>query len=81
MARALFAAESGKSAFKSGEQWEVLPREGGAVIVGKDGAEKQLPLDEARKFGAFERQEITLSIGDRIRITKKRRTPRAQVPK
>jgi hypothetical protein len=42
----------------------------GAVIVGKDGAEKQLPLDEARKFGAFERQEITLSIGDRIRSTK-----------
>jgi hypothetical protein len=41
----LFAAESRKSAFKSGEQWEVLRREEGAVIVGKDGAEKQLPLD------------------------------------
>jgi ATP-dependent exoDNAse (exonuclease V) alpha subunit len=62
--------ESRKSAFKSGEQWEVLRREGGAVIVGKDGVEKQLPLDEARKFSVFERQEITLSIGDRIRFTK-----------
>ena len=31
---------------KSGEQREVLRREEGAVIVGKDGAEKQLPLDQ-----------------------------------
>src|SRR6202011_249949 len=32
--------------FKSGEQWEVLRREEGAVIVGKDGVERQLPLDQ-----------------------------------
>ena len=51
--------------FKSGEQWEVLRREEGAVIVGKDGVEKQLPLDQARKFSVFEREKITLSIGDR----------------
>jgi ATP-dependent exoDNAse (exonuclease V) alpha subunit len=56
--------------FKSGEQWEVLHREAGSVIVGKDGVEKQLPLDEARKYSVFERQKITLSIGDRIRFTK-----------
>jgi hypothetical protein len=56
--------------FKCGEQWEVLRREEGAVIVGKAGVEKQLPLDEARKFSVFERKQITLSIGDRIRFTK-----------
>jgi len=56
--------------FKSGEQWEVLRREEGSVIVGKDGVEKLLPLDESRKFSVFERQKITLSIGDRIRFTK-----------
>jgi hypothetical protein len=56
--------------FKSGEQWEVLRREEGAVIVRKDGLEKQLPLDQAGKFSAFERQNIALSIGDRIRFTK-----------
>jgi conjugative relaxase-like TrwC/TraI family protein len=56
--------------FKSGEQWEVLRREEGAVIVGKDGVEKQLPLDQARKFSVFEREKITLSIGDPIRFTK-----------
>jgi hypothetical protein len=56
--------------FKSGEQWEVLRREEGAVIVGKDGVEKQLPLDKTRKFSVFEREKIMLAIGDRIRFTK-----------
>jgi hypothetical protein len=56
--------------FKSGEQWEVLRRKEGTVIVGKDGAEKQLPLDQTRKFSAFEREKIKLSIGDRIRFAK-----------
>jgi ribosomal protein L21E len=36
--------------FKSGEQWEVLCREEGSVIVGRDDAEKQLPLDQTRKL-------------------------------
>ncbi len=36
--------------FKSGEQWEVLRREEGGVIVGKDGVEKRLPLDQAAQF-------------------------------
>jgi hypothetical protein len=29
-----------------------------------------LPLDQTRKFSVFEREEITLAIGDRIRFTK-----------
>jgi hypothetical protein len=45
-------------------------REEGLVIVGKDGVEKQLPLDQTRKFSVFEREKITLAIGDRIRFTK-----------
>jgi hypothetical protein len=45
-----------KKRFKSGEQWEVLRREEGAVIVGKDGVEKQLPLDQTRKFSVFARE-------------------------
>jgi len=56
--------------FKSGEQWAVLRREEGAVIVGKDGAEKQLPLEQTWKFSVFKREKITLAIGDRIRFTK-----------
>jgi hypothetical protein len=70
MAKAAFRRGVQEKRFKSGEQWEVLRQEEGAVIVGKDGVEKQLPLDEARKFSVFERQKITLSIGDRIRFTK-----------
>src|ERR1700736_2827240 len=56
--------------FKSGEQWEVLRREEGAVIVGKNGVEKHLPLDQTGKFSVFEREKITLAVGDRIRFTK-----------
>jgi hypothetical protein len=56
--------------FRSGEQWEVLRREERAVIVGKDGVEKQLPLDQACKFSVFVREKIALSIGDRVRFTK-----------
>ena len=56
--------------FGSGEQWEVLRREEGAVIVRKDGVEKQLPLDQARKFSIFKRQTIALSTGDRVRFTR-----------
>ena len=56
--------------FKSGEQWEVLRREEGAVIVKKDAVEKQLPLDQAGKFSVFGRKTMTLSIGDRVRFTK-----------
>src|SRR5580704_1842524 len=56
--------------FKSGEQWEVLRREEGGVIVGKDGVEKRLPLDQARNFSVFEREKIMLSMGDRVRFTK-----------
>jgi len=41
-----------------------------AVIVGKDGVEKQLPLDQTRKFSVFEREKICIAIGDRIRFTK-----------
>jgi hypothetical protein len=56
--------------FKSGEQWEVLRREEGVVIVGKNSVEKQLPFDQAGKFSVFERQNINIAIGDRVRFTK-----------
>src|SRR6202035_271865 len=70
IAKGAFRTGVQEKRFKSGEQWEVLRREEGAVIVGKDGVEKQLPLDQARKFSVFARQEITLSIGDYVRFTK-----------
>jgi hypothetical protein len=50
--------------FKSGEQWEVLRREERAIIVGNDGIEKQLPLEQSRSFSVFDREKIKLSIGD-----------------
>jgi ATP-dependent exoDNAse (exonuclease V) alpha subunit len=70
MARGAVRGRVQQRRFKSGEQWEVLRREEGAVIVRKGGAKKQLPLDQTRKFSVFEREKIKLSIGDRIRFTK-----------
>jgi hypothetical protein len=66
----LFVEESRKSAFKISDQWEVLRRKEGAVIVGRRGVEKQLPVDHTGKFSVFERQRITPAVGDRIRLTK-----------
>jgi hypothetical protein len=57
--------------FKSGEQWEVLRREEGTVIVGKDGKEKQLPLDQARKFSVFRAHAWFIGTTDRLTITSK----------
>ena len=70
MARGVVRRGVQEKRFKSGEQWEVLRRDEGAVIVGKHGVEKQLLLDETRKFNVFKRERIALSIGDRIRFTK-----------
>ena len=36
--------------FKSGEQWEVLRRDEGAVIVGKDSVEKQFATRPGAEF-------------------------------
>src|ERR1700719_7098 len=42
--RKLLGQEFKKKRFKSGEQWEVLRREEGSVIVGRDGVEKSCHL-------------------------------------
>jgi hypothetical protein len=70
MAKGVVRSGVQEKRFKSGEQWEVLRREAGAVIVGKNGIEKQLPLDQTGRFSVFEREKIQLAVGDRIRFTK-----------
>ena len=66
MAKGVVRSGVQEKRFKSGEQWEVLRREEGAVVIGKDGVEKQLPLDQTRNLSVFEREQIALSIGDRV---------------
>jgi ATP-dependent exoDNAse (exonuclease V) alpha subunit len=70
MAKGCLRAGRKEKKFKSGEQWEVVRRQEGTVIVARAGEEKLLPLDQARKFSVFERQEIKVAIGDRVRFTK-----------
>jgi hypothetical protein len=45
----------------------------------KNGVEKQLPLDQTRKFSVFEREKIPLAIGDRVRFTKNAETAGTKV--
>jgi hypothetical protein len=67
--------------FKSGEQWEVLRREEGAVIVGKNGGEKQLPLDQTGKFSVFGARKDHADCRRPDPIHEKRQTPRSKIPK
>src|SRR6201995_3086384 len=46
MAKGVVRSGVQEKRFKSGEQWKVICQEEGAVIVGKEGVEKQLPLDQ-----------------------------------
>ena len=62
--------ESRKRKFLSGEQWRVKRREGTRVIVERNGAEKELPLAQAKNFSAYSIGTLALSVGDRVRITK-----------
>jgi hypothetical protein len=68
--RGLFAEGFKRSALKAANSGKSFAGRRELCIVGRDGVEKQLPLDLARKFSVFEREKITLAIGDRIRFTK-----------
>ena len=59
-----------KGGFKSGQQWEVLRREEGQIVVGRAGQQKVLPLSSAARFNLYEREEIEVAVGDRIRVSK-----------
>jgi hypothetical protein len=56
--------------FLSGEQWRVKRKEGSAVIIERNGAEKALPLSQAKNFSTYQIEKLALSPGDRVRITK-----------
>jgi conjugative relaxase-like TrwC/TraI family protein len=56
--------------FLSGEQWRVTQCEGDRVIIERNGAEKELPLPQAKHFSAYRTERLALSLGDRVRITK-----------
>jgi hypothetical protein len=56
--------------FLSGEQWQVKRCDAGSVIIERNGAEKWLPLSQAKNFSTYQVEKLALSLGDRVRITK-----------
>jgi hypothetical protein len=59
-----------RGGFKSGERWQVAGRDGKAVLIVKDGHTKLLPFTSVNSFDAYELQEISLAVGDVVRVTK-----------
>ena len=63
--------QNARGGFRKGERWEVRGSdEQGRVLVSRGkGKASALPLDEARHFDVYEKRELGLAKGDRIRIT------------
>ncbi len=56
--------------FKSGERWEADRRSSESVVVVKDGKAKILPLAQAKSFNVYTQEEVSVAVGDTLRITK-----------
>ncbi|MES2568529.1 MAG: MobF family relaxase [Verrucomicrobiota bacterium] len=56
--------------FRRGEKWTVTGQEHDGVRIEKQGRSALLPVQAADRFAVFEAAEISLSVGDTIRITK-----------
>jgi hypothetical protein len=59
-----------RGGFKSGERWEVGRCSSESVVVVKDGQAKSLPLAQAKSFNVYTQEEVSLAVGDSLRITK-----------
>lgn len=64
--------QNARGGFRTGERVRILgPSDEGRVLVErKPGETLALPLSEARHFDLYERREIKLTAGDRVRITR-----------
>jgi conjugative relaxase-like TrwC/TraI family protein len=64
--------QNAKGGFKKGEAVQVIGNDSkGQVLVmrEKNRTEMVLPLDAANRFDVYERKELPLAVGDRIRVT------------
>src|SRR5271166_5314039 len=59
-----------RGGFKSGERWEVGRCSSQNVVVVKDGQTKILPLAQAKSFNVYTQEEVSVAVGDTLRITK-----------
>ncbi len=58
-----------RGGFKSGERWEVGRCSSQSVVV-KDGQAQILPLAQAKSFNVYTQEEVSVAVGDTLRITK-----------
>lgn len=74
------AVGKGRNAIKPGERFEVLGvnDKGQVRIRGKDGAERDLPLNRTASFSVGEQAQIRIAVGETIRMTGGGRTADGQ---
>jgi conjugative relaxase-like TrwC/TraI family protein len=56
--------------FKVGEKWQVVGNDSLSVVVQRDGQQKRLPLSRAASFEVYRQEQLSVTIGDTVRITK-----------
>jgi conjugative relaxase-like TrwC/TraI family protein len=56
--------------FKVGEKWQIVGNDSHSVVVQLDGHQKRLPLNRSSSWELYRQEQILVSVGDTIRITK-----------
>ena len=56
--------------FQRGEKWEVVSATEGKIVLERDGVRRSLSTSRASSFSVFEKEEISIAVGDTVRVTK-----------
>jgi hypothetical protein len=56
--------------FKVGEKWQVVGNDSRSVMVQLAGIQKRLPLNRGSSFEVYRQEQLSVSVGDTVRITK-----------
>ncbi len=59
--------------FRKGERWEIR-KENRALWMQRGDEMKAIPFEQADRFAIYEKKELMLAVGDKIRLTKQART-------
>ena len=60
--------------FERGEKWEVVSAAEGKILLERDGVRRALSTSRASSFSVFEKEEISIAVGDTVRVTKTHRS-------
>ena len=56
--------------FKVAEQWHVVGHASNTVVVERNGQQRRLPLSKAQTFDVYRTEQLSVAVGDQLRVTK-----------